>query len=101
MVDAAIQSTKYQGHQGSVLCLDLTDDDNLLLSGSEDQTARLWDVRDSNKRRACLCIRTHGEVLSASFAPFGRKESPTEVSQSMFAQDHTMYVVGQKIRYSN
>lgn len=101
MVDAAIQSTKYQGHQGSVLCLDLTDDDNLLLSGSEDQTARLWDVRDSNKRRACLCIRTHGEVLSASFAPFGRKESPTEVSQSMFAQDHTMYVVGQKIRYPN
>jgi WD40 repeat protein len=68
---STIQSSKFHGHQGSVLCLDITDDGErapFLLSGSEDKTARLWDLRD-HRRRASLCIQAEGEVLSAAFAP--------------------------------
>ena len=64
-----LTATKYQGHQGPVLCLDVSVDDACLLSGSEDSTARLWDLRENNKRRASLCIQTHGEVLSVAFSP--------------------------------
>ena len=90
MSDENIHSTKYQGHQGAVLCLDISHDDNLLISGSEDRTARLWDVR-SNKRRASLCIPTNGEVLSVAFAPKMQGDMPFS-SPNAFAHDHTMYV---------
>lgn len=92
MSGGEISSVKYQGHRGPVLCLDVSGDGNerhsdgptgtpssapphsssssslLLLSGSEDRTARVWDLRD-HRRRACLCIQAPGEVLAASFAP--------------------------------
>mmetsp|Transcript_9442 Transcript_9442/g.23173 ORF Transcript_9442/g.23173 Transcript_9442/m.23173 type:complete len:514 (+) Transcript_9442:143-1684(+) len=79
-----IKSAKLQGHGAAVLCLDASSPSSssqdlacaatvsspLLLSGSEDGTARLWDLRD-HRRRACLCIRVPGggDVLSAVFAP--------------------------------
>jgi WD40 repeat protein len=111
--------TKLKGHQGSVLCLDLslpTRDDtldhvakspcstsslcststSLLLSGSEDHTARVWDVRE-HRRRACLCVQTSGDVLSAMFAP--NTLSDPNISSSMnrqlsspFAMDYTIYL---------
>lgn len=74
MSSASLISSKFEGHKAPVLSLDYSSsagNDNsshLLLSGSEDRTARLWDVRDS-KRRACLCIPVQGEVLSVKFAP--------------------------------
>ena len=96
-----IRSSKFKGHQGSVLCLDFNSSDSLLLSGSEDQTARIWDVRDaSSRRRASLCIVTQGEVLSACFVPpiAGNATGPgsfcnpdeTASNRNCFAQDHSM-----------
>lgn len=116
--DVSIQISKLHGHKGSVLCLDFNENDDnnetsnstassssssLLLSGSEDCTARLWDIRDeSTKRRASLCIRSHGEVLSVAFSPrepinnnnMGNPstvDGKTELS-SPFSKDHTVYV---------
>jgi WD40 repeat protein len=110
--DENIVATTLKGHQASVLCLDLSSPDStgsgdtttssslsstssLLLSGSEDHTARLWDLREFQKqRRACLCIPTTGDVLSAVFAP-NRNDSSTKsalLSSSPFARDHTVYL---------
>eukprot|EP00536_Pseudo-nitzschia_multiseries_P005593 jgi/Psemu1/254647/estExt_Genewise1Plus.C_1070035 len=71
-----ITNAKFKGHGAAVLCLDLLSpsssqsSSSLLLSGSEDGTARLWDLRE-HRRRACLCIKVPGggDVLSAVFAP--------------------------------
>ena len=75
-----IHTEKFQGHGAAILCLDVSSQNSsvslpsststLLLSGSEDGTARLWDLRD-HRRRACLCIKVPGggDVLSAVFAP--------------------------------
>jgi len=110
---SSLISSKFEGHKAPVLCLDYSSsqnhhdngngaNNNLLLSGSEDRTARLWDVRDS-KRRACLCIPVPGEVLSVQFAPqvpmpskddttmqVDDDSSPSPVT-TPFSKDHTMY----------
>ena len=70
-------------------CLDITAD-HLLLSGSEDKTARLWDVRDESRRRACLCIAAPAEVFSVTFAP--NVPDDTQKLSSPFAKDHSVYV---------
>ena len=89
-----LTASKYQGHHGPVLSLDVSADDTCLLSGSEDHTARLWDVRENHKRRASLCIQTHGEVLSVAFAPpvlsKATKENEDVHLASVFAQDHSV-----------
>ena len=106
--------TKLKGHRAAVLCLDIsspvssTSSSSLLLSGSEDGTARLWDLREHQRRGACLCIQTidGGDVLSAVFAPphpQRRRPSTTTTttttasssstpSSSSFAQDYTVYL---------
>lgn len=92
-----IESSKYQGHVGSVTCLDISTSSstNLLVSGSEDGTARIWDLR-SHRRRAVSCIQTHGEVSSVKLGtePLvptlpGGAEDETEAPslQSPFAHD--------------
>jgi WD40 repeat protein len=85
-----IKSAKFQGHQAPVLSLAVSQHDSLLLSGSEDHTARLWDLRDNNRRRASLCIQTSGEVLSVVFAP--KQEEESSKLSNLFARDHSMYV---------
>jgi WD40 repeat protein len=113
-------SMKFEGHKAPVLSLDYSSETangggggggQLLLSGSEDRTARLWDVRDS-RRRASLCIPVQGEVLSVKFAPrlppaaddddddeaaaaaaMEVDDSPSApTTTNPFAKDHTMYV---------
>ena len=111
-------TTKYCGHKGPVLCLDVSptsfsSSSSLLLSGSEDRTARIWDVRtccgyggsgggggssagdagSSNRRRprASLCIPTKGDVLSAVFATTRHSRSKTS-SQPSSSYDHTIYL---------
>ena len=93
-----IESSKYQGHVGSVTCLDISTSSstNLLVSGSEDGTARIWDLR-SHRRRAVSCIQTHGEVSSVKLGtePLvptlpgqdDETEPPAPSSQSPFAHD--------------
>ena len=102
-MSAVVGSVQWQGHRGPVSCLDSTGPNdnsgtNLLLSGSEDKTARVWDFR--GPPRASLCIMAPGEVFSVKFAPTdpnrpegGSTADPTSRPlSSTFAQDHTVYV---------
>lgn len=113
-----LTNAKLKGHRAAVLCLDISSPSSLpsatiqshvsstsslLLSGSEDGTARLWDLRE-HKRRACLCIQTPGggDVLSAVFAPLSAAVSPTTTTTTLipgkdnptstFARDFTVYL---------
>jgi WD40 repeat protein len=90
------QQTHLKGHKASVLCLAHSSDVHMshhpnntavtvaacLLSGSEDETARLWDLRVP--LRASLCIKAPGEVLSVAFS---RKEPPRTADAGPFARD--------------
>jgi WD40 repeat protein len=115
--DAMIATAKLQGHGASVLCLDVFSPSSqssssssphsspfssstsaLLLSGSEDGTARLWDLRD-HKRRACLCIRVPGggNVLSAVFSPPAPAVEATTITtirreNDAFSRDCSVYL---------
>ncbi|VEU35515.1 unnamed protein product [Pseudo-nitzschia multistriata] len=103
-----ITNAKLKGHGAAVLCLDLSSSSTssslplsgspLLLSGSEDGTARLWDLRD-HRRRACLCIKVPGggDVLSAVFAPpppvaEALTSMPTPNETTAFGRDCTVYL---------
>ena len=86
-----IQSTKIKGHTGAVLCLDNNNHGGsssvggCLLSGSEDGTARLWDLRSSPK--ASTCIVAGGEVTSVAFGlPSATESSPGDE----FSRDFTV-----------
>jgi len=101
-----LSNVKLKGHKAAVLCLDVSSPSQsslplssspLLLSGSEDGTARLWDLRE-HKRRACLCIKVAGggDVLTAVFAP---PKPPSAVAattipneNARFARDCTVYL---------
>eukprot|EP00978_Attheya_sp_CCMP212_P043887 scaffold294151_cov71-Attheya_sp.AAC.2 len=74
-----IRQVQLKGHSSSVTCLALhntstttTTTTSVLLSGSEDGTARLWDLR---QQRASLCIlmnhtnNSSSEITSVSFDP--------------------------------
>ena len=102
-MSAVVGSVQWQGHQGPVSCLDSSgpndnSGNNLLLSGSEDKTARVWDLR--GPPRASLCIMAPGEVFSVKFAPTDPNRSvgsstadtTSRPLASTFAQDHTVYV---------
>jgi len=126
---------KWNGHRGPISCLDSSEEEvvmmmeegdggcsssssssssgrtshrSLLLSGSEDKTARLWDLRENSiggsstsssnpRRRASLCISAPGEIFNVKFAPkipkrnHPQEEASTALS-SPFAKDHSMYV---------
>jgi WD repeat-containing protein 53 len=125
-----IEFVELKGHSASVLCLDHSNSanykfitnnkhvyDSTLLSGSEDGTCRLWDLRTG--LRASLCIRCYNnntsattddsrDVLSVSFGP------PWQLLQSVsdmnaatsFARDYSVYatvgcnVYGYDLRYA-
>jgi WD repeat-containing protein 53 len=103
-----IQSVKLKGHQGSVLCLDHSSSSCTgsstsrhqqssptaasLLSGSEDGTCRVWDLRASC--RASLCIKCPGEVLSVAFGPpptTTRHHNASTLDPSPFAREYSVY----------
>mmetsp|Transcript_14310 Transcript_14310/g.16403 ORF Transcript_14310/g.16403 Transcript_14310/m.16403 type:complete len:84 (+) Transcript_14310:104-355(+) len=68
---AKIVSFTLKGHKSSVNCLSYQNETSLLLSGSDDTTARLWDLRTS---KASLCIRTDSPVTSVAFGKGPSKE---------------------------
>ena len=74
-----ITSFVLKGHKSSVNCLDIQQ--SLLLSGSDDQTARLWDLRTS---RTSLCLKTPGEVTSVAFA---QDKHEADLSDRPFAKN--------------
>lgn len=71
-----VSSFPLKGHRDSVLCLDhsshavtgdthgILSSGDYLLSGSQDGTARLWDLKGS-KRQTCLCISTQKRPVQA------------------------------------
>mmetsp|Transcript_9858 Transcript_9858/g.15150 ORF Transcript_9858/g.15150 Transcript_9858/m.15150 type:complete len:83 (+) Transcript_9858:149-397(+) len=67
-----ISSFSLKGHKSSVNCLECSknNDSSLLLSGSDDKTARLWDVRTS---KTVLCMQTASPVLSVAFRELSAK----------------------------
>lgn len=89
---AAIQQVQLKGHKASVLCLAHSSEIHApsqnqvtaacLLSGSEDATARLWDLR--TPLRASLCIKALGEVNSVAFS---RNNPPRTCATGPFARD--------------
>jgi len=101
MSHPTIQCVKLRGHQGSVLCLDHSSSIShesseppsttvaaSLLSGSEDHTARLWDLRAN--LRASLCIKTHGPVLSVAFGPKWKSLNPDPPSP--FSREYSIFL---------
>ena len=107
--DTTIHHIKLRGHKSSVLCLAHSSNnvDNTpgghasLLSGSEDKTARLWDLRAGAACRAGTCIIAPGEVTSVAFYPNqnGPKgKSPSSVVTAPFGKNHTVYLgVGNRV----
>ena len=124
MAPAVVQTVQLKGHQKAVLCLDHSSSSSasgsttgtsvgpsLLLSGSEDGTCRLWDLRTG---RTASCIKcssaaangaTGGsvsasppsEVLSVAFGPSWENESDhgddaASKPQSAFAREFSVYV---------
>lgn len=61
-----VQQTLEDGHTDIILCVDQNKESNLFLSGSKDNTIRLW-----NKNLKCLAVFSgHNEnVASVYFAP--------------------------------
>jgi mono/diheme cytochrome c family protein len=61
----------FAGHKGPISCIAFSPNSKLALSGSEDNTARLWDVATGRELR---CFEGHtGEVLSVAFSPDGKR----------------------------
>jgi WD repeat-containing protein 53 len=96
-----IQSFSLKGHIGPVLCLDHSSNrtsfstsvgaESTLLSGSEDGTCRLWDLRTGT--RANLCIQCGSvDVLSVAFGPkWSDNPLLATLPESSFARDYFVY----------
>jgi WD40 repeat protein len=116
-----VTSTKLKGHQGPVLCLAHSGTNTSgvstasqssaaasLLSGSEDSTSRVWDLR-SNCVRASLCIKAPGAVLSVSFGPrwTDPSDSIARDGPSQVRRDYSVFlsvgnsVLGYDLRYAS
>ncbi|XP_013890137.1 WD repeat-containing protein 18 [Austrofundulus limnaeus] len=65
----------FKGHRNIVTCLSVSMDGTLLLSGSHDETVRLWDVQS---RQSVRCLAHKGPVTNAVIMP---------VSANMFLPD--------------
>jgi WD40 repeat protein len=65
------ESARFEGHSGPVGCAVISPDGRLLATGSEDCTARIWEL-DSGK--CLLCLEGHSqEVRGLCFSPDGTR----------------------------
>jgi len=96
-----IHSVQLKGHQAAISCLDHSSGcatsvrPSLLLSGFEDGTCRLWDLRIG---RSVSCIKQcsgsncSGEVLSVAFGPgWKTSNADSEEEKSPFSHDFSVY----------
>jgi WD40 repeat protein len=60
------------GHKGRVLRLAFSPNGRLLASGSEDNTVKVWDMRDAPERGPLCTYRHSGRVHGLVFSPDGR-----------------------------
>jgi hypothetical protein len=58
------------GHDGTVFSVDVSPDASRIVSGGQDQSVKLWDVRSGQELRA---IRFGEPVRSVAFSPDGRQ----------------------------
>lgn len=96
-LSSTIHSTKLKGHKGAVLCLDHSSSaaattttttssiTECLLSGSEDKTGRLWDLKSC---RAAHCFVAGDEVVSVAFGIHATAASIQETL--LFARNYTV-----------
>ncbi|KAF5909961.1 WD repeat-containing protein 18, partial [Clarias magur] len=56
----------FKGHRNLVTCLSVSMDGTLLLSGSHDETVRMWDVQS---KQCIRCINHKGQVTNAAIVP--------------------------------
>ncbi|XP_062868961.1 WD repeat-containing protein 18 [Trichomycterus rosablanca] len=56
----------FKGHKNGVTCLSVSMDGTLLLSGSHDETVRMWDVQS---KQCIRCINHKGQVTNAAIIP--------------------------------
>lgn len=59
-------------HDASVNCTSFNPTNSLIVSASDDKTARIWDLSDPDKTDSVRVLRRHGAVWSAEFSPDGR-----------------------------
>ena len=120
-----IQRISLKGHKSSVTCLahssssiipaklnsksnsqsksesnteDVFTSDVLLLSGSEDGTARLWDLRSGTRAIKCIMVPEKEDVTSVAFYPASietsqvNDESTAKITCSRLSNAYTVYV---------
>jgi WD repeat-containing protein 53 len=101
---SGIRSQKFRGHSGSVLCLDHCSSlprhllssnlSDCFLSGSEDKTCRLWDVRTT---KTSICIQCADEVLAVAFG--GTVLSDDYHEDTIFSKEFNVYTTVDKFVY--
>lgn len=65
-----ISVSTLSGHQSFVFCLAIHPDENILLSGGEDETVKMWDIRCGSSH--IYNVDAHAEpVTSVAFNPTG------------------------------
>jgi len=79
----------YQGHKGTVWCLDVRYDSSLLITGSADNTCMLWDV--SSGDRICT-LETKSAVRTCGWSYSG--------NQVFYSTDQAMGQVSELFLYS-
>lgn len=58
------------GHEDQVLAIDISANNRWLITGSEDNTARLWDLTADNPFKAAFVLRAHkGAVTAIAISP--------------------------------
>jgi len=79
-----------EGHTDWVTCLSFAPGDNLLASGSDDQTVRVWDLSNGAEMKDLL---TRVDVTSIAFSPDG-------ITLAMGARDGSILLKGTEDRSS-
>ena len=62
---------KFTNHTGSVLSVEFSPDGRTLATGSEDDTARLWDVQSGKEIKTLT--GNYGSIYSVAFSPDGTR----------------------------